>query len=73
MKNIKWGIIGSGKIARRFAADLALLDSAILVGSASRNIENNAEAQEIIDHAKLKMFLLWKLCGLGFFLLFRKS
>lgn len=46
MKNIKWGIIGSGKIARRFAADLTLLDSAILVGSASRNNENNKKFSE---------------------------
>jgi dihydrodiol dehydrogenase / D-xylose 1-dehydrogenase (NADP) len=41
MKKIKWGIIGSGKIARRFASDLMLLDSAILIGSSSRNNESN--------------------------------
>lgn len=39
-KPIKWGIIGSGKIAGRFAADLNLVHEAVLVGVASRNFEN---------------------------------
>lgn len=40
MKKVKWGIIGTGKIARRFASDLRLLKSAELVGVTSRNPEN---------------------------------
>jgi dihydrodiol dehydrogenase / D-xylose 1-dehydrogenase (NADP) len=39
MKKVKWGIIGSGKIAKRFANDLKLLSSAELVGVSSRDPE----------------------------------
>ena len=37
--NIRWGIIGLGKIAHKFAADLMLVESAILQGVASRSEE----------------------------------
>lgn len=36
---IKWGIIGLGNIANKFASDLQLSKNAILYGVASRNIE----------------------------------
>jgi predicted dehydrogenase len=37
MKKIKWGILGCGKIARKFAADLKLVEGADLVAVASRD------------------------------------
>jgi predicted dehydrogenase len=37
-KKIKWGIIGLGKIANKFAGDLQLSDSSILYGVASREM-----------------------------------
>jgi len=37
-KNIKWGIIGCGNIANKFASDLALVDAAILTAVASRDL-----------------------------------
>lgn len=40
MKTIKWGIIGTGKIARRFASDLSYAEGAQLSGVFSRNPEN---------------------------------
>ena len=40
MKKIKWGIIGLGKIANKFAEGLTLLEDAELYGVASRNINN---------------------------------
>lgn len=36
---IRWGILACGRIARKFAADLQLVDNAELVAVASRNIE----------------------------------
>ena len=39
-KTIKWGIIGLGKIANKFATDLATIENAELVAVASRNQEN---------------------------------
>ncbi len=36
-KKIKWGILGLGKIAQKFAEDLQLSNTAILYGVASRN------------------------------------
>ncbi len=38
-KRIKWGIIGCGNIANKFASDLALIDEAELTAVASRNID----------------------------------
>ena len=44
---IKWGILGCGKIARKFASDLTLVPQAKLCAIASRNRENaNAFAAE---------------------------
>lgn len=39
-RNIRWGIIGLGKIANKFATDLATLENTELVAVASRNQEN---------------------------------
>lgn len=39
MKTIKWGILGCGKIAHKFATDLATIKDASLVAVASRNQE----------------------------------
>ena len=36
---IRWGILGCGRIARKFAADLRLVDDAELTAIASRNKE----------------------------------
>jgi predicted dehydrogenase len=38
-KKIKWGIIGCGNIANKFAGDLALINDATLIAVASRNID----------------------------------
>ena len=40
---IRWGIIGLGKIANKFATDLATLENAELVAVASRNKQNADE------------------------------
>jgi predicted dehydrogenase len=37
---VKWGILGCGRIARKFAADLSFAGNAQLVSVASRDIEN---------------------------------
>jgi predicted dehydrogenase len=39
MKKIKWGILGCGRIAGKFAGDLRLLDDAELWAAGSRNVE----------------------------------
>ncbi|MEL7147776.1 MAG: Gfo/Idh/MocA family oxidoreductase, partial [Bacteroidota bacterium] len=38
MKKYNWGIIGPGKIARKFASDLQLLENAVIYGVASRDL-----------------------------------
>lgn len=38
MKPIRWGILGCGKIARKFSSDLVLVDGAVLHAAASTNI-----------------------------------
>lgn len=40
MKIIRWGILGCGRIARKFAADLALVGDAKLTAVAARQLEN---------------------------------
>ena len=42
-KKIKWGIIGCGNIANKFASDLALIDDAELIAVASRSIDRANE------------------------------
>jgi predicted dehydrogenase len=39
-RNIRWGIIGLGKIANKFATDLASIEHVELVAVASRNLQN---------------------------------
>lgn len=38
-RNIRWGIVGLGNIAAKFASDLKLVDDAVLTAVASRDIE----------------------------------
>lgn len=40
-KKIRWGILGCGKIAEKFASDLALSENAVLSACASRSFENS--------------------------------
>ncbi|MGB5321301.1 Gfo/Idh/MocA family protein [Lutimonas sp.] len=39
-KKYNWGILGCGKIARKFVQDLSLLENANLYAAASRNLDN---------------------------------
>ncbi len=46
-QKIRWGILGCGRIARKFALDLKLVDSAELIAVGSRSIDNaNAFAKD---------------------------
>ena len=43
IKTIRWGILGCGRIARKFAADLPYAGNAKLVAAASRDLPNAVE------------------------------
>jgi len=43
MKKIHWGILGCGKIARKFAADLKLVEDAELIAVGARE-QSTADA-----------------------------
>jgi len=47
MEKIRWGILGCGKIAHKFAADLRLVKDAALVAVASRDQENAIEFSKL--------------------------
>ena len=51
-KNIKWGIIGLGKIAHKFATDLMTIENAELYAVASRSQENANEFAEKYNAVK---------------------
>ncbi len=40
MKTIRWGILGCGKIARKFAADLRLVEGAELIAAGARTMDS---------------------------------
>lgn len=52
MKKIKWGIIGLGKIAGKFAGDLEDVEDATLYGVASRNLDKAEEFKDEFDAKK---------------------
>jgi predicted dehydrogenase len=52
-KKIKWGILGCGKIAHKFASDLALSDSGVLYACASRNED---QAREFAHKYEAKVY-----------------
>ena len=49
MEKIRWGILGCGKIANKFAADLKLVENTELVAVASRNREKGEEFSKLYD------------------------
>src|SRR6187402_265920 len=51
-KKIRWGILGCGKIANKFATDLQLIEDAELVAVASRDVEKG-KAFASLFHARL--------------------
>ena len=53
-KTIKWGIIGCGKIAHKFASDLSLIEDAELFAVASRSKEKAKEFQ--LKHRAIKSY-----------------
>jgi predicted dehydrogenase len=58
--SIAWGIIGSGQIAKRFAADLGMVQNAKLIGVASRNFDGTqrfADGFGIAAHRSIKELL----------------
>ncbi len=54
MKKIKWGVLGTGRIADTFAAALAFCDEAELTAVASRSVEKAKKFAE--KHGALKAF-----------------
>ena len=46
---IKWGVVGPGKIARKFASDLQLVQDAALTGVGSRNLQRAQEFANEFD------------------------
>jgi predicted dehydrogenase len=50
-KKIRWGIIGLGNIAHKFATDLAAVENTVLAAVASRDVQNATEFAEK-HHAK---------------------
>lgn len=52
-RKIRWGILGCGKIAHKFASDLLLSETAELFACASRDIENS---KVFAEKYKAKMF-----------------
>ena len=51
-KKYNWAILGCGKIARKFVADLSLLPNANLYAAASRSIDNAKEFAEELGFTK---------------------
>jgi predicted dehydrogenase len=49
MKTIKWGILGAGRIAHKFAADLKLVADAELIAIGSRSLETAEEFGDEFD------------------------
>jgi predicted dehydrogenase len=43
MKTIRWGILGAGRIARKFASDLQLVEGAVLIAIGSRSQQSADE------------------------------
>mgnify|MGYP006210019705 CR=1 FL=1 len=66
-KNINWGIIGVGKIAEKFASDLALSENAVLSACASRSFEKSKKIKDFDRNKNLEQlrntlgnpFFLW--------------
>ncbi|HYC85781.1 MAG TPA: Gfo/Idh/MocA family oxidoreductase [Chryseosolibacter sp.] len=54
MEKIRWGILGCGKIANKFASDLKLVENAVLTGIASRDAIKGPAFQR--DHQVPKLY-----------------
>ena len=52
MSKFKWGIIGTGGIARAFATDIALLSDHVIAGVGSRDLEKSESFVKSIPGAK---------------------
>jgi len=53
LSKVKWGIIGCGKIAYKFASDLALIDSAEITAVASRSLQKGIEFAQKYNSIKV--------------------
>lgn len=53
MKKVKWGILGAGKIAHRFAKALSYLENAELYAIAVRNMDKGLEFQKEFNCSKI--------------------